>query len=347
MLQALVFKFQRRKIARKNIKALADEFGLSVSIHTVGDKNVVRYGNGEVKVELGLFKDHYFIHKKTKFNSYALVNYHNIKDKKRWWTFKSETRRDDSRGVMTTELLKLLVDDGRHLQKIDISSAGVFRTQFHDKVTQGFNTLEYPEKHVRPFHEERFKFDRTTREIMRDPEIDKAFKCVEKAINRQSGSLLSKLYEKSNRLGLGDAEELKLFRRSVPDDARVFYDFEASPFDQHTPYMVAFQGDEDGEPQVIIGQDCAKQFLDVIAERYGKLFRAGYDQKTFIAPKIRLIAHNQSYDMAFLWEHLHRTKMVERGTKVVTGSARYYYKLRRGLVAPLLRAPRAFCGMHA
>jgi hypothetical protein len=40
--------------------------------------------------------------------------------------------------------------------------------------------------------------------------------------------------------------------------------------------------------------------------------------------RVRLLAHNITYDVAFLFQHLSRINFVERGTNIICGSARYY-----------------------
>ena len=102
-------------------------------------------------IELALLNGHYFVLKQTKFNSWALKNYEDIRHKKRWWEFKSATRRDAKRGVDTLEMLTML-EDTPMMKPIDVSTLGIFMTQFHDKALQDFTTLEYPESHCRLHH---------------------------------------------------------------------------------------------------------------------------------------------------------------------------------------------------
>ena len=47
---------------------------------------------------------------------------------------------------------------------------------------------------------------------------------------------------------------------------------------------------------------------------------------------MKLLAHNITYDLSFLWNHLARLNTVERGTSVVCGSC-FYYKFGTELKA--------------
>ena len=105
-LEAMKLQFLRRKIARKNVRGIAEEHGLRVTIQTDGDKNLQAYGPKEgFPVRLALIKDHYIHLYKTKFNSFAVLHYDELKDKAEWWTYKSHQRRDKDRGIMSIDLL--------------------------------------------------------------------------------------------------------------------------------------------------------------------------------------------------------------------------------------------------
>ena len=79
-----------------------------------------------------------------------------------------------------------------------------------------------------------------------------------------------------------------------------------------------------------LGEDWAKAFLDDIAEKHGKAKQL--DDPDFKPPVVKLLAHNITYDLSFLWNHLARLNTVERGTSVVCGSC-FYYKFGTELKA--------------
>ena len=166
VLEAMKFEFLQRKISRKNIKKIAELHHLCVKIRTDGDKNIIVYGNEKAEgiklVELAIIKgviDHYIHFYKTKFNSYAMEHYDELKDRKNWWAFINEKKRQNDRGMNSLDLLRAVLA-GNHVKKIDISTEGIFRTQFFDRlnVTE-FDTLDYPEEYSGLFHELRISPD--------------------------------------------------------------------------------------------------------------------------------------------------------------------------------------------
>eukprot|EP00965_Chrysotila_dentata_P104297 3444312-Pleurochrysis_carterae.AAC.1 len=61
------------------------------------------------------------------------------------------------------------------------------------------------------------------------------------------------------------------------------------------------------------GEDCAKRFLDVICERHGVIYE---DEATTSIATVNLYAHNVTYDLGFLFQHLRRVEFLERGTSL-------------------------------
>ena len=71
------------------------------------------------------------------------------------------------------------------------------------------------------------------------------------------------------------------------------------------------------------GPKSEKDLLDEMCEKYGK--EKCSDCEKFKPPIVRLLAHNITYDLSFLWQHLARVKTIEKpNTSVVCGSAYYY-----------------------
>ena len=61
-------------------------------------------------------------------------------------------RRDNNRGMLSIDLLRTVMQTD-HLEPIDITTHGIFRTQFHDKFkSTDFKTLEFPPKYTSLFH---------------------------------------------------------------------------------------------------------------------------------------------------------------------------------------------------
>ena len=90
----------------------------------------------------------------------------------------------------------------------------------------------------------------------------------------------------------------------------------------HVAYLCAYSEFENDTIDVCRGETCAKDMLNNLAETYGT---EKYEDDSEI-PTIRLLAHNLTYDISFIINHLHRCELVERGTSVVCGSAFYTLK---------------------
>ena len=54
---------------------------------------------------MALIKDHYIHYFRTKFNSFAVLNYDQLKDRKEWWAFK------DVRQLAFKDVRQLKVDE--------------------------------------------------------------------------------------------------------------------------------------------------------------------------------------------------------------------------------------------
>ena len=323
VLEAMKLQFLRRKIARKNIRAIAEEHALRVSIHSDGEKNVQVYGPEDgFEVQLALIKDHYIHYYRTKFNSFAVLNYDQLKDRKEWWAFKDVKRRDNSRGMLSIDLLRTVMQTD-HLEPIDITTHGIFRTQFHDKFkSTDFKTLEFPPKYTSLFHpprdgdgpymgegetteEEEGEEEEDEEEGVDDSEKAKKIiiKCREKIEKHPDGAaILHRLDSKIRKLKLGIEEQAKLLRKSIPAEAYYFFDFEASPFEKHEAFCCCYSELGEDTVHTTLGEDCAKAFLDDIAEKHGKAKQL--DDPDFKPPVVKLLAHNITYDLSFLWNHL-------------------------------------------
>jgi len=312
VLEAMKFDFIQRKISRKNIKKIAEQHNLHVTIHTDGDKNVIKYGSETGhRVELAIIKgsiDHYLHLYDTKYNSFAITNYDSIKTKKSWWTHKSSDRKDSSRGINSLDLLRTVLA-GKHVQPINISTEGIFRTQFHDRlnVTE-FNTLDYPEGYAELFHEQRIGLAKHAK----NDEMEKARRGIDP-------DTLTVLDAKFVEQGFGAQEQIKHLKRAKRNavEANVFFDFEASPFERHEAYVGRFsEFDEDSVHEIRSGLE----LLQALCDKYGKIDDG---RSNYVAPTIKLLAHNLTYDFAFIAPHLSRVQLVEKGTKIVCGTAHF------------------------
>ena len=87
---------------------------------------------------------------------------------------------------------------------------------------------------------------------------------------------------------------------------------------------MCWQDYENGEVYEIDSAFCAKRFLDDICETYGKQRPIDSEKaKHFNPPVVKVLAHNLTYDISFLWEHLQIVQTIKKGSSIVCGSAMY------------------------
>lgn len=329
VLQAMKHDFLQRKISRKNIKQIAETHNLCVKIRTDGDKNIIVYGNekaaGSQLVQLAIIKgvvDHYIHFYKTKFNSFAIEHYDEIKHKKNWWALINDNKRQNDRGMNSLDLLRAISKTAR-VKKIDLSTEGIFRTQFVDRFNETeFSTLHYPEGYSKLFHDPRV----SDAEIA-DAGAEKIAKVREKLHDRDPASL-SILDAKFLAQGFGPEEQLKHLNRALRNTviANVFFDFESSAFDKHEDYCGRFSEFNDAlaaphEVRTTPGETAGEAFLKQMVQLYGAVDDG--KNKNWTPPIIKLLAHNFTYDYSFIAPFLSRVQLTEKGTKIVCGKAHY------------------------
>ena len=150
-----------------------------------------------------------------------------------------------------------------------------------------------------------FDFESTTEESL-DPNTI-INKCARKIINMREGDTIIQKIEKKVMDGKLDTKaRARLYQEQCP----------------HVGYVCCYSEFGEEEVHEMCGPTCAKDFLDEICEKYGR--EKGSEEKKFMPPIVRLLAHNITYDLSFLWSLLARVKTIEKGTSVVCGSAYYY-----------------------
>ena len=142
--------------------------------------------------------------------------------------------------------------------------------------------------------------------------------------------ILKRLAEKFKRTNMGLREQVKMLTKYTPAVAHYFFDFEASPYGEHKPYCVNFwklsdEGAKEEKHSFTARDDeeCGKLFLEHINEKHGELKKstdAGFDP-----PTVKILAHNISYDLSFLWKHLARFNTCEKTPGNVVSGTGYYY----------------------
>lgn len=99
----------------------------------------------------------------------------------------------------------------------------------------------------------------------------------------------------------------QLKKKDNEDDCvNVFFDFETATQGRHIPYLCRC----DVINKVWLGPDCGKYMLnDLVKEFPGKC--------------LRLLAHNASYDIKFIFKYLGQVKTIQRGKNLLRATARF------------------------
>ena len=364
ILEAMKTEFLQRKIARKNIRKIAEEHKLFVSITTDGktDGYGLKYGPRDgFPVELALVRDHYIHNFKTDICSYAFKHYDELKEKREWWRYckAKEKAKAGERGIKALPLIRLLLES-EYQTPISAVTSGVFRTQYHDKVDMdNFETLKYDDKYCRPKHPTRDGRgpyrgegddvlypgdpDEVSDEMVgesldiegmveqpyfddgQEEELRKLKEKILKARAALHEDVLDWLDDKFTKYNMGLEEQLKYLKKHVQPNFTYDFDFETCPFGKHREFLVCYKEEREGSTiEEKRGFTCAKDFLDDIAMKHGISANCDTRLEKLRAPVVKLRAHNITYDASFLFPHLRRIKTIERGTSIVCGSARYY-----------------------
>ncbi len=136
----------RRIISMKHLKNIANDNDLHISVFKNG--RTTHYNNtATTRVPLALYQEHYIHLYKTDIQTYALKNYNTLKCEKDWWKFRAhKNRKNNGDGMDTLDFLKCIVEQGDHVHRISAKDDAIFQTQFYDKISNEFDTLEYPER---------------------------------------------------------------------------------------------------------------------------------------------------------------------------------------------------------
>ncbi len=135
----------------KDIKQIAEKHNLYIRVR-VDDSHYRHYNKkGSTTINLGILDDHYFIIKKIPVNSFALINYFDIYDKKDW--NKIFRKRNDyyireERFIDSWSVVKILLQNkDTHLRKI-VKCDELYKTEYFDKITD-IESLDYGDNNIK------------------------------------------------------------------------------------------------------------------------------------------------------------------------------------------------------
>ena len=330
-------------VPRKHLKAIGEKFNLQFVVHTDQDSHKRTYGKfGGQKIELCLFRNHYFPYiADTKVSGFAIKNYDLVKDKypDTWKLKKSMSGSSYVTGITSMRLIKLLYQHSSLLQEIDLSNEEIWKTIHLPKVCNQFSNLNYPDHAVKPVHAKRGELeDKKDFHI----QINNIKKYRRKTLDRPGGEeTLKRLDKQVESKKLGYVEQDALFRSNIIPLSTIFFDFESCSQGYHQAYLVSWRVDGEDEIYTRCGKHCAYEFLEWIHFSY---------ELQSDDVEVTLIAHNVSYDISFLLEHLEpgSLKAIKKGPSFVSAEGEYKsikilfkdsYKL---IPAPLRQFPVMF-----
>ena len=309
-------------VPRKHLKYIGNKYGLLFTIHTSGDKNVYHYGDKEgQKIELCLLENHYFpFVKDTKITGFALRHWKELKLKypTNWYT-KAGMQGQGGVGVSSMRLLKLMISNTDLTTPIDLSNEEIWKTVYLDRVDKTFTKLEYPEEAVQLVHPPRGVYE-DKRQFQKELQGIKRNRA--KLLEREGGSeSIARLDKQVSDLKLGLVEQNALFRSNMLPTATIFFDFESCAQGQHAPYLVAWMVDGEEEVYTAAGPGCAIELLEWVEFYYGEF--PGNEERP--QSEVTLIAHNVSYDLSFILEHLMPGSLqaIKKGSKFISASGVY------------------------
>tara|TARA_Y100000385_G_scaffold274472_1_gene317710 strand:+ start:817 stop:4341 length:3525 start_codon:yes stop_codon:yes gene_type:complete len=343
VLQHIKTCVRHNTVPRKHLKVIGKKFNLSFVVHTDKDSHKRTYGAlGGEKIELCLFKNHYFPYiADTRVSGFAIKNYDLVKARypDTWKLKKSIGGSSYKKGITSMRLMKLLCLESTLVQKIDICNEEIWKTVYLPKVHNQFDNLNYHEAAVKPVHAKRGELE-DKKEF--HYEINNIKKNRRKILERPCGEeTLARLDNQIETLKLGYKEQDSLIRSSVIPSSTIFFDFESCSQGFHKAYLVAWRVDGEDEIYTRSGKNCPYEFLEWIDYS----FELESDEL-----EVTLIAHNVSYDLSFLLEFLEpgSLKTIKKGQGFVSAEGVYksmkiFFKDSYKLIpAPLRQFPVMF-----
>jgi hypothetical protein len=101
--------------------------------------------------------------------------------------------------------------------------------------------------------------------------------------------------------------KLNEFKPKLDDDyVNIYFDCETTTEGEHNVYLIRCADIE----KEFIGENCSYNMLYYLSSHY---------------KKVKLIAHNISYDFRFIFNNLSQINLIEKGKRILSGSAKFYY----------------------
>lgn len=242
---------KNRIIPKSDLETICELLKIQIKLKTDDSKKNNRNVFGKQYSEVynvGSLDEHAFIIEPVDITSYALKNYHELKDIPNFNHITGMNGkyylRNPNRCIDSFDVVKILLENQETLLKpITLEDELIASTQFYDMLDKHeITNLAYTESNCKP---------------------------------------------------------VKMPKEKTDDKVNVFFDFETNPNGVHKPYLCrTFDGNQHRE---FIGDDCALQMLFSLTKN------------------TRLIAHNATYDLRFIIQHLRNINELARGTRLISG----------------------------
>ena len=298
---------RNQAIPQRLLGAVAKQLDVYITVRRIEDKSNLRHYGDKTKprLELGLINKHYFLIEKTEYTSYCIKNYFEVEGKDRWNEIYKKSAKQTFRGkdrfISSYDVIRLLLERKEtHLKEIELCDE-LYKVIEYKKVDEVFTDLSYNDD-------------------------VQGFELGPDGMEYRDGGLKKNEYR-----------DPKKFKKDCTET--YYFDFETTTRRNdtndtiHKPYCVYTDLHRDG----FFGEDCGKQLLKDIILHHGLSIEALQDledhncnpetkkKDKIPIPFVRMIAHNSGYDFRFILKYLSRVDTIEKGTGLMTATARFYY----------------------
>ena len=318
---------KNQNVPIRSLHEIANILNVLIRVRNIKDKSNIRpFGNKTTPniIELGLIDNHYFLIEDTKYTSYSVKNYFEIKnkgpeEKNHDWNrvYKIKGKKDssntyleksDKRFISSYAIIKTLKEcEATHLKPLKITNP-IFHTNYYDKINI-YDKLDYNKSCYS-----------TMKGLTAEPQYLEG--------NPIGFSTEGNLLE--NKLRVLNSQKKTEGEHGYLCKKQIFFDFECSTRNDkgtetnHKAYLI----NTDEIKGLWNGGDCGKQFLDYIVDKYGedatdKEMVKKVQKKEIV---VRIIAHNSGYDFRFIQEYLYSLETLEKGNGLFTATGTYYSK---------------------
>ena len=339
ILNDIRFMNKNKDTTLTSIKLISEKWNLKIRVK-LPDKTIRTYGSNENNIiTLCLVDNHYFKFMTIPITSYALENYKDLCHLSNWNEIyrrdNNYYKRDKKRFINSFYLVNFLLENKDEYLKPIQKNSLLDSTAYFSSIKEITN-LEYNEERNLKLNEYKEKdfIPRCLYTKNREPFINinnpiLKLCCKIEVEQNNSGKIITdkminKFYDKfiSNAIKydcININNELDIHKYAKHNDyINVFFDFETyTNEDKHEPYLCCVKSNN--YKKTFYGNDCGRLMLDAL-------------HKDFKAKPIKLIAHNISYDLKFIFKYLSNPSFIKRGSLVMFGNADYWSNNKKQLI---------------